>query len=134
MNKPKRQNTNKMIQRHNERLNKARKWLPTYDGQHIIKAYMKHFGVDFFCTLNDLQKLGVQFESGYIERATDTELLRREQNATRKAAQKELEPAELHMDQNDQFFYIAGYTPGVAPYGVTWDEMGLEPWDKIDDN
>jgi len=32
-------------------------------------------------------------------------------------------------DQDDQFYYIAGYTSGGAAYGVTWAEMGLEPWE-----
>ncbi len=35
--------------------------------------------------------------------------------------------------QDDRFFFIAGYTSGGAPYGVTWDEMGLEPWQSISD-
>ena len=35
-------------------------------------------------------------------------------------------------DQNDQFFYIAGYTSGGAPYVITWEEMGLEPWVKLE--
>ena len=25
-------------------------------------------------------------------------------------------------ESDENFAYIAGYTPGVAPYGVTWDE------------
>ena len=29
-----------------------------------------------------------------------------------------------------RFFFIAGHTPGGAPYGVTWEEMGLEPFDE----
>lgn len=29
------------------------------------------------------------------------------------------------MDKDDTFYYIAGYTSGGAPYGVTWEEMGL---------
>lgn len=32
-------------------------------------------------------------------------------------------------DQNDYFYYIAGYTSGGAPYGVTWEEMGLQPYE-----
>ena len=35
-------------------------------------------------------------------------------------------------EQDDTFFFIAGYTSGVAPYGVTWAEMGLEPWEEIE--
>lgn len=35
-------------------------------------------------------------------------------------------------EQDDTFFFIAGYTSGGAPYGVTWAEMGLEPWEEIE--
>ena len=35
------------------------------------------------------------------------------------------------LEQNDNFFFIAGYTSGGAPYGVTWEEMGLEPWEEL---
>lgn len=33
--------------------------------------------------------------------------------------------------QDDRFFFIAGYTSGGAPYGVTWEEMELEPWENL---
>jgi RimJ/RimL family protein N-acetyltransferase len=37
--------------------------------------------------------------------------------------------------QDDRFYFIAGYTSGGAPYGVTWEEMGLELFnDEIDDD
>ena len=36
--------------------------------------------------------------------------------------------------QDDRFFFIAGYTSGGAPYGVTWEEMGLKPWDDLEEN
>ena len=35
--------------------------------------------------------------------------------------------------QDDTFFYIVGYTSGGAPYGVTWEEMGLEPWQALEE-
>ena len=28
---------------------------------------------------------------------------------------------------NDRFAFIAGYTSGGAPYGTTWEEMGIDP-------
>ena len=34
--------------------------------------------------------------------------------------------------QVDHFCFIAGYTSGGAPYGVTWEEMGLDPWEKLE--
>ena len=33
--------------------------------------------------------------------------------------------------QDDRFFFIAGYTSGGAPYGVTSEEMGMEPWEDL---
>ena len=36
--------------------------------------------------------------------------------------------------QDDRFFFIAGYTSGGAPYGVTWEDMGLKPWEDLEEN
>ena len=52
----------------------------------------------------------------------------------RKKEEKELSRiSEIYKDSDDTFFFIAGYTSGGAPYGVTWEEMGLEPWTFPDD-
>ena len=37
------------------------------------------------------------------------------------------------MEQDENFYYIAGYTSGGFPYGVTWQEMGLEPFQEEDE-
>ena len=47
----------------------------------------------------------------------------------KKGAKKAVKAEPL--EQDDTFFYIAGYTSGGAPYGVTWEEMGLEPWEEM---
>jgi hypothetical protein len=45
------------------------------------------------------------------------------QQARRERARShEGETADYDADSDDYFAYIAGYTPGGAPYGVTWDE------------
>lgn len=46
------------------------------------------------------------------------------------------EQSECDVDwRDDRFFFIAGYTSGGAPYGVTWEEMGLEPYEnEFDDD
>lgn len=36
-------------------------------------------------------------------------------------------------EQDGTFYYIAGYTSGGAPYGVTWEEMGMSPYTEEDD-
>ena len=42
--------------------------------------------------------------------------------------------AKKEILQDDRFFFIAGYTSGGAPYGVTWEEMGLKPWEDLEEN
>lgn len=44
---------------HDQRLNKARQWLPTYTGQKLVGAYHKKFGVDRHRAIMDLGELGV---------------------------------------------------------------------------
>ena len=36
--------------------------------------------------------------------------------------------------QDDRFSFIAGYTSGGVPYGVTWEEMGLKHWEDLEEN
>ena len=41
--------------------------------------------------------------------------------------------ADLYSDMDGTFAFIAGYTPGGAPYGVTWEEVGIDselPFDE----
>ena len=57
--------------------------------------------------------------------------------ARRRAKKKKLKAQQERLNdlpdwQDDRFFFIAGYTSGGAPYGVTWEEMGLEPWEKLE--
>ena len=54
--------------------------------------------------------------------------LRRKRKA-RKATQTS---DSFNPDQDDRFFFIAGYTSGGAPYGVTWEEMGMNPEDDLE--
>ena len=46
---------------------------------------------------------------------------------------KKRKAAQAH-EEDDRFFFIAGYTSGGAPYGVTWEEMGLRPWQELGDD
>ncbi len=60
-----------------------------------------------------------------LERAT-----RHPKHKAQKQPTKPIDPAI--MDQDDRFFYIAGHTSGGVPYGVTWEEMGLDPWAELE--
>ena len=50
----------------------------------------------------------------------------------RKKARLAAQEQQRLPEQDDRFFFIAGYTSGGAPYGVTWEEMGLEPWEDLE--
>ncbi len=129
-----------------ERKAKAEKWVSEYDGTpyggDIIKAYRKKFAVDRMKAVAELQLLGVSLTKEQIDREKAAvkayqELQRakkakKKRNREQKRMQKDI--PVFHEDQDDTFYYIAGYTSGGAPYGVTWEEMGLKPdiWETDD--
>jgi len=115
-----------------KRLARAPKWIASYTGTHIDKAYKKRFGVDQLCAMKELIMLGVNLDPVYVERTTEAEMIRRAQLQQKKQERKEQGWLARHADQNDQFFFIAGYTSGGVPYGVTWAEMGMEPWEELE--
>jgi hypothetical protein len=82
--------------------------------------------VDLLCAVRDLEAIGslppVQAES-----------LRRGEEA-RLHKKKERQKIQEFSDSDDTFYYIAGYTSDGAAYGVTWEEMGLEPYSSDDED
>ena len=67
------------------------------------------------------------------EKAAVAKQKRKQRRAKRKKeARDNLTKEEILQD--DRFFFIAGYTSGGAPYGVTWEEMGLKPWEDLEEN
>lgn len=119
-------------QKKQSRITKARQWLPTYEGTKVVRAYRKKFHVDTGCAVRELQEIGYEFKPGYVENLLKSESIRLEQ-LKKKKEEKRLKE-EYNDSQNDMFYFIAGYTSDGAPYGVTWQEMGLEPYeDEFDD-
>ena len=79
-----------------------------------------------------LEKLGEKkHKKTPEEKAAILKKKRQQKRAKRKALKNQ--QAEAVLEQDDTFFFIAGYTSGGAPYGVTWEEMGLNPWQESDD-
>ena len=127
-------NQSKTLKR-NQRMERAKQWLATYNGEKnkIVKNYRKLFHVDILCALKELIELGVEFPPGYVDMMKHNEECRREQMAREKAKKQARRLAVMYPDSDGTFYYIAGYTSGGAPYGVTWEEMGLEPFEGQDD-
>lgn len=122
-----------------DRKAKADKWMAEYDGTayggDIIKAYRKKFAVDRMKAVEELQLLGVPLTKEQIDREKAAvkayQELQRAKKAKRKRTREQgrIQKGDLLFfeDQDDIFYYIAGYTSGGAPYGITWEEMGLKP-------
>ncbi len=113
------------------RLRKGRQWVLTYEGSHIVRDYRKRFNVDNTCAMKDLSEIGALSPEKRAE-MQQAERLRLAQKRREREQTMEEYLAERSPDSDDHFFYIAGYTSGGTPYGVTWEEMGLRPWEPLE--
>ena len=128
-----------------DRKAKAEKWVAEYDGTayggDIIKAYRKKFAVDRMKAVAELQLLGVSLTQEQIDREKAAVKAYQDIQSAKKAKRQKIREQKrmqkdiplFHEDQDDTFYYIAGYTSGGAPYGVTWEGMGMSP-DMEDEN
>ena len=128
-----------------ERKAKAEKWVAEYDGTpyggDIIKAYRKKFAVDRMKAVAELQMLGVSLTKEQIDREKAAvkayQDIQRAKKAKRKRLreQRKMQKNDItdYAEQDGTFYYIAGYTSGGAPYGITWEEMGMSPYTEDDD-
>lgn len=118
------------IQRKEIRLQKARQWILTYNGspKHMAKHYRKRFHVDITTAVRDLQEIGVEFTQEYLDavKRSEEERIRQKHLAKERKAQQEKDL--LYENSDDIFAFIAGYTGGGVPFGITWEELGLEPY------
>lgn len=107
-------------------------------------VYVKVRSANYRVTYDEIRQLYVKRLDAYALRVQrDTEAGITLESLTKQPKQKETgkaprpkkkkkrEPAATESWQDDRFFFIAGYTSGGTPYGVTWEEMGLEPWKDL---
>jgi hypothetical protein len=109
------------------RLQSARAWLAQFRGTHIAQAYSRWFDVDRLCAIIELRSLGVQLDPAYVRAVQQT--LSEPSCRKRKRRKEQLDPKEqlnplgtYGVDYDDNFSFIAGYTEGGVPFGLTWDE------------
>ena len=74
-----------------------------------------------------------KYEKSKKEKAAVAKQKKQQRRARRKQETRD-NLAKEEILQDDRFFVIAGYTSGGAPYGVTWEEMGLKPWEDLEEN
>lgn len=111
-----------------QRLKEARVWYPEQNftaDSHIVKAYRTRFNVDKTCAMRELVMLGLLPEEK--QKAYKEQLASRDRKNAEKRERKASAGADVDNPfQDENFFFIAGYTPGGAPYGVTWEEAREE--------
>lgn len=121
-----------------ERFEKTRKWVEAYVGDNLLKDYRKKYATNLMQTIDDLQKLGVTVTPEQIAKEKQAVRAYQQQQRRKKVKRRarrrarQTESPLFHKEQSNTYFYIAGYTSGGAPYGVTWEEMGHEPWESLD--
>lgn len=110
-----------------QRLVAAKDWVRTYRGKSVVRGYRKYFGVDWRCAVTELQMLGYHIPEDYIKQLQMAEDGRQKAKAERKRKREAEQLGETFddMDSNEYFYYIAGYTSGGAPFGITWEEWEL---------
>jgi hypothetical protein len=55
------------------RLKSAASWLEQFSGKNVLRAYCKHYGVDWRCAAIELKRLGVQLDPDYLQQRELTE-------------------------------------------------------------
>jgi len=106
---------------------RATNWVANYQGKQIVRGYRRWFGVDLLCAIDELWLLGVKVDREYesqVRRTLDCRAASRRQKKLSRAA---VEPLESTRECDGTFAYIAGYTSGGMPFGITWEELGQEP-------
>jgi len=110
------------------RISSGRCWIKKYSGSDPIKGYTKWYGVSKLCALIELRQIGVNISDEQIQQEKLAEVRKGINNTTakrRKAEKKAAKEMALFDDYSDDHFsFIAGYTSGGAPYGVTWEDSG----------
>ena len=99
------------------RLQSGMLWLAKYCGKNPIRSYRNWYGVSEVCAILELRIIGLQIDDKRLEQAKNNEVNKSKNRAAIKERKKEVQYSD------DNFSFIAGYTSGGAPYGVTWEEM-----------
>jgi len=96
--KNKRSNTPRRKRMNKEgRLQSAKKWLPEYQGNNIVKGYAKWFGVSKLGAVSELKLLGIEIDEEYILKLKKSE----EELIKQRKIKKELKEQKAKQDMLD---------------------------------
>lgn len=117
----KKKNQRKQLRR-TQRLARGKNWLKMYQGEDVIEDYRKRYGVDLLCAVVELRMLGADISEDYeYQLRQDEEHKRLSKKSKKKGGKQKIEEDFLDGFSDDNFAYIAGYTPGGAPF---WFNVG----------
>lgn len=107
------------------RLQSARHWLTSFEGKNVVRSYRKRYAVDLECALIELDILGVAIDPSHAQKLRASEKGRLENRRRAGDAKRAQQDAVLDplFESDDHFAFIAGYTPGGFPFGVTWEDF-----------
>ena len=104
-----------------QRLQAGKTWIKTYKGKNILHGYRNHFGVDILCALKELPMIGVSLKPDYVDQVVRSRDRLLETRGAKKQERISREP-NLPFESDINVYFIAGYTSGGFPYGITWKE------------
>jgi hypothetical protein len=109
------------------RLQSAKGWICVYRGKNLVQGYAKHFGTNLLLAIFELRILGITVSTEYEEAIKRSMADRAKQKQSISKLAKEHEAPNNWEDEN--FSFIAGYTSGGAPYGISKieDAVSEEP-------
>ncbi len=112
------------------RLALAPDWVGTYEGKRsrMVNRYRKTFQVDWECAIAELAELGVEHDTIRLAELRETVSGKRRDHP-RQAPLTRWEFDAYHEVEptcDEHFAYIAGYTSGGFPYGISWEEWASE--------
>ncbi len=109
---PRRKRMNRQV-----RLQSGKNWIVNYTGSHVVRSYMKWYGVDLLCAITELPILGIKLDQSYV---TQMLLAKEKSIASRKMKKAALDEQIAYEREYD---FIVGYTSAGFPYGLTGEEI-----------
>lgn len=112
-----------------QRLKSGAEWVKTFSGKHNVQGYSKRYGVDKLCAVKELRMIGIEISEEYENQLIHSiEIIKRQRQLRKDKNEQELNSIS-EFDSDENFAFIAGYTSGGFPYGITHEEM-----EEIDKN